>query len=67
MERLETLAPGGLSVVLEEGLSGPPLRFDVEGIRAAFEGPDEPVTRAFASEVGQALLAMARDPRPAVH
>jgi hypothetical protein len=63
MEKLSTLAPGRLSVLLVQGLSGHHPLFDPDAIRAAFEAPDAdaPVAREEASEVGQALLAICRE------
>jgi hypothetical protein len=62
VEKLATLAPGRLSGVLMEGLRGHHPLFDPEEIRAAFAAPDEQVTAGDATEVGQALLAICRDP-----
>jgi len=66
MERLSTLAPGRLSMLLVQGLRGHHPLFDPDAIRAAFEDPevDAPVATEDAGEVGQALLAICRE-RPA--
>jgi hypothetical protein len=66
MEKLSTLAPGRLSVLLVQGLSGHHPLFDAASIRAAFEDPeaDAPVASEDADQVGQALLAICRE-RPA--
>ena len=61
-EKLESIAPGRLSVRLREGLKGHHPLFRAEEIRAAFTAPDVPMRREQATEVGQALLAMAREP-----
>jgi len=65
-EKLETIAPGRLSVRLREALSGHHPLFEPGEIRAAFEAPDLPMGRLQADEVGEALLAMAREPLRAV-
>jgi hypothetical protein len=68
MEKLSTLAPGRLSVLLVQGLRGHHPLFDASAIREAFDAPDAdaPVAREDASEVGQALLTICRDsPRAA--
>ncbi len=62
MERLSTIAPGRLSSRLREGLCGHHPLFDAAAIRAAFEAPDVPVSHENADEIGQALLAIAREP-----
>jgi hypothetical protein len=64
MEKLTSLAPGRLSSLLVQGLCGHHPLFDAAAIRAAFDGSrsDEPVAREDASEVGQALLAICREP-----
>jgi DNA-directed RNA polymerase specialized sigma24 family protein len=62
IEKLATLAPGRLSVLVEEGLRGHHLLFDFEAIRAAFEAPDEVVTPDEANLVGEALLVICREP-----
>ena len=62
MEKLATQAPGRLSVILIEGLRGHHPLFEPDEIRAAFAVPDRPLTATDADEVGQALLAMAREP-----
>ena len=67
MEKLSTLAPGRLSTLLVQGLSGHHPLFDAAAIRAAFEGPeaDAPVASEDAPEVGEALLAICRE-KPSV-
>jgi len=64
MEKLATLAPGRLSTLLVQGLRGHHPLFDADAIREAFDGPDSdaPVAREEAHEVGQALLAICREP-----
>lgn len=62
MEKLATLAPGRLSALLAQGLRGHHPLFDREAILRAFEAPDQPVTREDANDVGQALLAICREP-----
>lgn len=61
-EKLSLEAPGRLSVILIEGLRGHHPLFDPEEIRAAFEVPDRPLDALSADQVGQALLAIAREP-----
>lgn len=63
MEKLATMAPGRLSGLLVQGLRGHHPLFDADAIREAFQGgdPDEPVARADANDVGQALLSICRD------
>ena len=63
MEKLDTLAPGRLSGLLVQGLRGHHPLFEAEAIREAFDGtdPDEPVAKADANDVGQALLSICRD------
>jgi len=56
------LAPGRLSAILEGARSGHHPLFDLEEIRAAFVGPEVPVGRHNAEELGRALIAVARDP-----
>lgn len=63
-EKLATLAPGRLSEILSQGLRGHHPLFDATAIREAFEAPDSAVSREDADEVGQALLAICRDPLP---
>jgi hypothetical protein len=62
VEKLATLAPGRLGAVLKEGLRGHHLLFEPEEIRAAFAEPEDQVNAEDATEVGQALLAICRDP-----
>ncbi|HET6437218.1 MAG TPA: hypothetical protein VFG59_04100 [Anaeromyxobacter sp.] len=62
MEKLATQAPGRLSVILIEGLRGHHPLFEPDEIRAAFAVPDRPLDASAADQVGQALLAMAREP-----
>jgi hypothetical protein len=65
MEKLSTLAPGRLSTLLVQGLRGHHPLFDADAIRSAFEALDDlPVAREDANEVGQALLAICREPAP---
>jgi hypothetical protein len=63
MEKLPTMAPGRLSVLLVQGLRGHHPLFDADAIREAFDAPDAdaPVARGDASDVGQALLSICRD------
>lgn len=61
-EKLSLHAPGRLSVILIEGLRGHHPLFEPEEIRAAFEVPDRPLDALSADQVGQALLAIAREP-----
>jgi hypothetical protein len=61
-EKLATLAPGRLFDLLCQGLRGHHPLFDRDAIVAAFEGPDVPVAREDADEVGQVLLAICREP-----
>lgn len=61
-EKLQMQAPGRLSVILIEGLRGHHPLFDADEIRAAFSLPDRPLNATDADEVGQALLAIAREP-----
>ncbi|HET6414306.1 MAG TPA: hypothetical protein VFG53_19810 [Anaeromyxobacter sp.] len=62
VEKLAMQAPGRLSVMLIEGLRGHHPLFDPDEIRAAFSVPDRPLNATDADEVGQALLAIAREP-----
>jgi hypothetical protein len=62
LEKFETIAPGRLSVILAEGLRGHHPLFEPEEIREAFVLPDGPLTPVDADQVGQALLAIAREP-----
>jgi DNA-directed RNA polymerase specialized sigma24 family protein len=62
VEKLAIQAPGRLSVILVEGLRGHHPFFDPDEIREAFSIPDHPLNAADADQVGQALLAMAREP-----
>jgi hypothetical protein len=61
-EKLTMQAPGRLSVILIEGLRGHHPLFDPDEIRAAFQVPDRPLDALAADQVGQALLAIAREP-----
>ena len=61
-DKLTNLAPGRLSELVSQGLRGHHPLFDRDAILRAFEEPDRPVSREDANEVGQALLAMCRDP-----
>ena len=61
-EKLAMQVPGRLSVILSEGLRGHHPLFDPDDIRAAFAAPDKPLSALDADQVGQALLAMAREP-----
>lgn len=56
------LAPGRLSAILQGARSGIHPLFGLPDIREAFEGPEIPVTRDNAGELGRTLLAVARDP-----
>lgn len=60
--KLASSAPGRLSVILSEGLRGHHPLFEPEEIRAAFQVPDRPLNALDADEVGQVLLAIAREP-----
>jgi hypothetical protein len=62
MEKLQTLAPGRLSVLLSQGLRGHHPLFSRDEILKAFHGPDRSVTRGEATKIGQALLAICREP-----
>jgi hypothetical protein len=62
VEKLAMQVPGRLSVILSEGLRGHHPLFDTDEIRAAFKVPDRPLTALDADQVGQALLAIAREP-----
>ena len=61
-EKLEILAPGRLSAFVAEGLCGHHPLFERDAIMEALAEPDAPVPREDASAVGQALLAICRDP-----
>jgi hypothetical protein len=61
-EKLTMQAPGRLSVILVEGLRGHHPLFEADDIRAAFSVPDKPLDALAADQVGQALLAIAREP-----
>ncbi len=61
-EKLATLAPGRLFTLLLQGLRGHHPLFDRDAILAAFELPDVAVAREDANEVGEALLAICREP-----
>jgi hypothetical protein len=61
-EKLAMQAPGRLSVILIEGLRGHHPLFEPDEIRAAFLVPDKPLDALAADQVGQALLAIAREP-----
>ncbi|ACG73615.1 MULTISPECIES: hypothetical protein [Anaeromyxobacter] len=63
-EKLASLAPGRLAVIIEEGLRGHHVLFEPDQIRAAYAVPDEPVTREEADALGEALLTICRDPLP---
>jgi hypothetical protein len=63
-DKIATLAPGRLAGLLSQGLCGHHPLFERDSILAAFELPDAPVAREDANEVGQALLAICRDPFP---
>jgi hypothetical protein len=56
------LAPGRLAAILDGARSGHHPLFDLAAIRSAFEGPDIPVTRDNAGDLGRAILEVARDP-----
>jgi hypothetical protein len=64
MEKLSTVAPGRLSLLLTQGLRGHHPLFEADAIRQAFDAPDSdaPVAREDADEVGEALLAICREP-----
>lgn len=62
MEKLASLAPGRLAHLLTEGMRGHHLLFEPDAIRAAFDAPDEPLSREDADEVGRALLTICREP-----
>lgn len=66
-EKLAALAPGRLSRLLAQGLRGHHLLFERAAILAAFEAPDEPVARADATAIGEALLIICSEPLPAAH
>jgi len=56
------LAPGRLSAILQGARSGHHPLFEVAEIREAFDGPEVPVTRHNAGELGRALISVGRDP-----
>jgi hypothetical protein len=62
LDKHVAVAPGKLSAILEQGLSGHHLLFDPGTIRAAFAVDDAPISSGDADEVGRALLAIARGP-----
>lgn len=62
MDTLELLAPGLLSVRLRESLTGHHPLFPPHEIRKAFATPDAPLSREEASELGEALVVIAREP-----
>jgi hypothetical protein len=62
MDKLENLAPGRLSLRLAEGLRGHHPLFEPDHIREAFRAGDHPVTRADATAVGDALVAICESP-----
>ncbi len=64
MEKLAIIPLGRLSQLLRTGLGGHHPLFDSAAIREAFQGPEGPVSRNEADEVGRALVAMAREPLP---
>lgn len=61
-EKLATLPPGRLSRLVAQGLRGHHLLFERAAILEAFAGPDAPVAREDADAVGQALLAICKEP-----
>lgn len=61
-EKLASVAPGRLAHLLREGLRGHHLLFEDAQIRAAFAAPDEQVTREQADAIGEALLAICKEP-----
>jgi hypothetical protein len=61
MEQLD-LAPGRLGDLLRGARSGHHPLFAPGEIRRAFESPEVPVTRDNAGELGEVLIALARDP-----
>jgi hypothetical protein len=61
-ERAALLAPGRLSALLALGLTGHHPLFDRDAILEAFEVADRPVAREDAGAVGQALLAICKEP-----
>jgi len=62
MGNLESEAPGLLSVRVREGLCGHHLLFPVDEIRAAFASPGAALTKEQASQLGEALVVIAREP-----
>jgi len=62
MEKLHAVAPGLLSVRLQEGLSGHHPLFPVDDIRHAFATPAEDLSREQSDEVGEVLVVIAREP-----
>jgi hypothetical protein len=58
----QAAAPGKLSEILSQGLSGHHLLFDPDTIRAAYAVDDAPISSDEADEVGRALLAIAEGP-----
>ncbi len=61
-EKLSMLAPGRLTALVALGLRGHHPLFEREAILAAFEVPEAPVAREDASAIGNALIAMSREP-----
>lgn len=61
-QKLEALAPGRLSRILEEGLRGHHLLFEPAAIVAAFDTPEVPVASEDADAVGHALLTICKEP-----
>jgi hypothetical protein len=61
-EKLAVLAPGRLSRLVAQGLRGHHLLFDRVAILEAFAAPDLPVAREDSDAVGQALLAICKEP-----
>ena len=61
MEPLD-LAPGRLGDLLRGARSGHHPLFAPAEIRRAFESPEVPVNRDNAGELGEVLIALARDP-----
>src|SRR4051812_45573646 len=62
LEKLVSLAPGRLSVILDEGLRGHHPLFESEEIREASAAREDTLTADDANEVGEALLTICRDP-----
>ncbi len=61
-EKLAEFVPDRLNAFVSLGLCGHHPLFEREAILAAFAAPDAPVARDDATAVGQALIAIIREP-----